>query len=80
MSVLTLTFGEVDGTYILVRTADGERQTQLIQSDWDFPGVARTFGWAGNDGNVDGAREYLDLIAEDHHEVEDPGYFPEERA
>ena len=74
------------GTYLLV--ADEGREI-LIQADWDFPGVASTFGWVPCEcGHTDGtvacahktasrmivdAAEYL----EDHVGdcVEDPGYF-----
>ena len=64
-------------------------QTRYIQTDWDYPGVATTFGWCAcdcgfTDGTVDcehrtasemitEAGEYLD----DHigDTVDDPGYF-----
>lgn len=52
-----------------------EAHTRLIQSDWDFPGLARTFGWDGEDQDISGAREYLDQCAEEATVVEDPGYF-----
>jgi hypothetical protein len=82
---ITLQNGDF-GTYLLVAD-DGE--DILIQTDWDFPGVASTFGWrpchcGTTDGTVDcphktasamiaEAAEYLD----DHvgESVEDPGYF-----
>jgi hypothetical protein len=81
---ITLQSGDY-GTYLLVAD-DGEEI--LIQTDWDFPGVAIAFGWrpchCGTDGTVDcphktastmiaEATEYLD----DHVgvSVEDPGYF-----
>lgn len=76
------------GSYV-VRAADG--RTRLTQVDWDFPGLASTFGMTrccdATDGTVDcehklagdhiaDAAEYLsDHIGE---EVEDPGYFDEE--
>ena len=45
----------------------------LIQHDWDYPGVARTFGWDGEDRQIFGALQYLDSRV--GCEVEDPGYF-----
>lgn len=48
----------------------------LIQTDWDYPGVARTFGWGGEDDDIAGAAEYLDsIIGTDEAVTEDPGYF-----
>jgi len=62
----------------------------LIQSDWDYPGVASNFGWTpcpqcrATDGTVDCehrvAGEMITEAAEylDEHvgdTVEDPGYF-----
>ena len=51
--------------------------TRLVQHDGDFPGVARTFGWAGkHDGSAEkiwDAYEFLERkIGES---VDDPGYF-----
>jgi len=61
----------------------------LIQTDWDYPGIASTFGWipctcGETDGTIDcshhtvsemiqNARQYI----EDHigDTVDDPGYF-----
>lgn len=54
------------------------QNTRLIQTDWDFPGLARTFGWDGYDADVDRAREYLDECVEEAKVVEDPGYFDTE--
>ena len=31
------------GTYLITNSEDS--RTILIQTDWDFPGTARTFGW-----------------------------------
>jgi hypothetical protein len=82
---ITLESGDY-GTYVL--GADDGREI-LIQTDWDFPGVASTFGWSPcecgrTDGTVDcphraasamiaEAAQYLD----DHvgESVDDPGYF-----
>ena len=55
-----------------------EENTRLIQTDWDFPGVARAFGWTGEDSDTQGAREYLDQCVEDAKVAEDPGYFETE--
>jgi len=81
---ITLQSGDF-GTYLLV-AEDG--RDLLIQTDWDFPGIASTFGWrpcrcGETDGTVDcphktagqmidEARAYLD----DHigDSVDDPGY------
>lgn len=82
---ITLHSGDF-GTYLLV-AEDG--QELLIQTDWDFPGVATTFGWqpchcGRTDGTVDCAhRTASEMIADavaflDEHlgeSVEDPGYF-----
>ena len=74
------------GNFIL--QADDGRDL-LIQLDWDYPGIASTFGWSPcpcgqTDGTVDCPhRGASDMIAEaseflrDHvgDTVEDPGYF-----
>lgn len=52
-----------------------EENTVLIQTDWDWPGVARTFGWDGDDDDVSGAGDYLDDVAGAFVVVDDPGYF-----
>lgn len=72
---------------------DNEDETVLIQTDWDFPGVATTFGWVPcdkcreTDGTVDCAHKTASqMIAEagefisDHYgdTVDDPGYFNQE--
>ena len=79
-------FGHFGWDYIL-RNDTGE--TVLIQTDWDYPGLASSFGWLAcecgeTDGTVDcphksatdmisDAAEYLD----DHigETIDDPGYF-----
>jgi hypothetical protein len=84
---ITLESGEF-GTYLL-KAEDG--QDVLIQTDYDFPGIASSFGWVSckcgfTDGTVDckhktasemieDAGKYLD----DHigDTIEDPGYFEE---
>jgi hypothetical protein len=84
MATITLERGDF-GTYKLV-AADG--RSALIQTDWDYPGTAATFGWAPHcevtDGTVDcphgvsasqmiaEARSFLDEHIGDT--VEDPGY------
>lgn len=64
-------------------------QTVLIQTDWDFPGAASTFGWmscdcGATDGTVDCPhRTATAMIADarrflDEHvgaTADDPGYF-----
>ena len=74
------------GSFLLV--ADDGRDL-LVQTDWDFPGLASTFGWPPcwcgfTDGTVDCAhRAAGEMIAEarsylDEHlgfKVDDPGYF-----
>ena len=76
----------VAGTFLLI-AADG--RDILIQSDWDFPGTASSFGWQPcpcgvTDGTVDCAhRTRSQMMAEAWDfltvhigmEVEDPGYF-----
>tara|TARA_Y100000589_G_scaffold331494_1_gene385289 strand:- start:1218 stop:1484 length:267 start_codon:yes stop_codon:yes gene_type:complete len=55
-----------------------ESRTVLVQSDWDHPGIASTFGWTGDQDDpesITDAGEYLDSIAGDPaYAVEDPGY------
>lgn len=69
-------------------TRDDER-TVLVQTDWDYPGLASTFGWSPchdeTDGTVDCpcGKTAGELIAEasqylnEHcgEVVDDPGYF-----
>ncbi|MEK7994524.1 MAG: hypothetical protein AAB403_12035 [Planctomycetota bacterium] len=71
----------------LLRAPNG--QSILIQTDYDFPGVASSFGWCAchcgeTDGTVDcphrtasamiaAAREFLDDKIGES--VDDPGYF-----
>ena len=50
-----------------------EANTVLVQSDWDFPGIARTFGGSFEEDQIAEAGEWLhDNIGA---EAEDPGYF-----
>lgn len=55
-------------------------EEQYIQSDYDFPGLARTFGWDGEDEDIAGAAEFLDSVDGSIIEIDDPGYFPEKEA
>jgi hypothetical protein len=74
------------GTFLVVCEDGGDL---LVQTDWDYPGLASTFGWSPcpcgeTDGTVDcphrsademiaEAREFLRAHAGDT--VDDPGYF-----
>jgi hypothetical protein len=74
------------GTYLVVA---GNGRDILIQTDFDYPSIASTFGWSPcvcghTDGTVDCAHKTASqMIAEaqaflDDHigdSVEDPGYF-----
>lgn len=52
-----------------------EEHTILVQTDWDYPGIARSFGWEGDDRDIEGAADYLDDCVTWGKTVEDPGYF-----
>ncbi len=83
---ITLESGQFGWDYIL-KSESGD--TLLLQTDWDYPGIASAFGWTpckycGTDGTVDcehksassmivEAQSYLD----DHigDTIDDPGYF-----
>ena len=89
-AVIRLKSGQFGWDYEIV----SGRKSLLIQTDWDYPGVAGTFGWVPcecgrTDGTVDcahkttaemvaSAQEYLDEIADSDVSVEDPGYFSNE--
>lgn len=75
MTKITLTSGQFGWDYFIV--ADDGRDI-LIQTDWDYPSVAQSFGWRGKDDNIAGAQKFLDRIADNGKWVEDPGYFDEE--
>jgi hypothetical protein len=78
-----------DGPFatFVIRAADG--RTILVQTDWDYPGLAATFGWVACDfGDTDGTVDCLHRTASrmmreayaylsDHvgDSVDDPGYF-----
>jgi hypothetical protein len=71
----------------LIESDDG--QDILIQSDWDYPGAASSFGWSPcdcgeADGTVDCAHKTADemiadaydfMIENDGATADDPGYF-----
>jgi hypothetical protein len=78
---------EADCSTFLLQAEDG--QTILVQTDWDFPGVASTFGWSPPPGTpIDPTGNFPEdvfatLIADARdflHEragstADDPGYF-----
>ena len=79
------------GTYLLVNEDTGE--DILIQTDWDYPGIASNFGWSHEHGETDGTVDCPvcgatagDMIAEAQEVLddnigqtfEDPGYFNED--
>ena len=83
--MITLERGDF-GTY-LIKHEDG--RDLLVQTDWDYPGTASSFGWCPcecgeTDGTVDCPhKDAGDMIAEAQEflddnigkTVEDPGYF-----
>jgi len=85
---IRLTSGQFGWDYMIRKVfTDGsegtsEEDTVLIQTDYDYPGVAQTFGWAGaksyvpgkiNSSEIQAAGEWLsDNVGA---EAEDPGYF-----
>ncbi len=86
---ITLEKGDF-GWDFLIRAEDG--RNILIQTDWDYPGVASHFGWQACHDNTDGTvdcsvcgntahkmiREaWAYLYAHIGDECEDPGYFME---
>ena len=88
---IRLAAGDVNFCFLIrvVTRLKDERDSMLIQNDWDYPGVASTFGWTvgcecPTDGTVDcrhktaaehiaSAHDYL--IGHIGKVVEDPGYF-----
>ena len=47
---MRITLLEADCGTFLLRAKDG--RTILVQTDWDFPGVAETFGWSPPAGTL----------------------------
>lgn len=68
---ITLERGHFGWDYVIRNLRTGD--TILIQSDQDYPGVARTFGWDGDDEQYEEAQQFLDEAI--GKVVEDPGYF-----
>ena len=52
-----------------------EENTVLVQTDFDFPSVARAFGWAEDESDIQAAANFLDTCVEEGRVAEDPGYF-----
>lgn len=75
MATIKLEEGTFGWDYLIVNTDTGE--DILVQTDWDYPGVASSFGWGGETGDpevdIPAAQEYLDENI--GVEAEDPGYF-----
>jgi hypothetical protein len=80
--------GGESGTFLLIDEDSGK--DILIQSDWDFPGLASSFGWTpckkcrATDGTVDCAHRtasemiseaYDFLVEHEGRSIPDPGYF-----
>ena len=92
MSNIRLEQGEPSFCFIIRRVSrikEEREQSVLIQTDWDYPGTASTFGWSvGCDCSTDGTVDCLHKTASEHMAsayeylcdnigkvVEDPGYF-----
>ena len=87
MSTITLESGQFGWDYLLVNDETGE--DVLIQTDWDYPGVASSFGFVPCDcGETDGTVDCSHKTASDMiqsaaayldenigESVDDPGYF-----
>jgi len=88
MSYIKLVSGQFGWDYYIVAcTKDGddiyrynprrgtdERLDEYIQTDTDYPSLARSFGWDGNDDDIEAAQAYLDEHEGDVIEDND-GYF-----
>ena len=76
------------GIYLVIDQETGD--DILVQTDWDFPGLASAFGWVPcrkcrfTDGTIDCAHQTAGEIIEEAREfldehigetAEDPGYF-----
>jgi hypothetical protein len=78
-----------EGDFGTFRVVARNGRSILVQSDWEFPGLAATFGWTpcrcgATDGTIDCEhRTVREMIAEAHDflrahagdTVDDPGYF-----
>ena len=80
--MVTLARGSTQGApgcFILVPEGvdpGNEKGTRLFQTDWDFPPLARNFGYTGPDERPSEAiYDYLDECCDNGKTIEDPGYF-----
>lgn len=79
------------GTFVIVNLDTDE--DILVQTDWDYPGLAMTFGWSPCHGETDGTVKCpvcgmsadtliadAGIYLDDHigDVVDDPGYFDNE--
>jgi hypothetical protein len=75
MANIRLEAGSFGWDYLIVNVDTGD--DILVQTDWDYPGVASTFGWGDYTDNPDedipAAQEFLDENI--GAVMEDPGYF-----
>lgn len=93
MPRIRLEAGQFGWGFLLVRAWRDveERDTMLVQSDWEYPGVAATFGWSPCHPDTDGTincrecgKTAGELIASAGRFLarhvgrvrEDPGYLP----
>jgi hypothetical protein len=84
---MTISLLEAECGTFLLRARDG--RTILVQTDWDFPILATTFGWSpcscgATDGTVDCEHRTADEMIADAQaflrahagdSTDDPGYF-----
>ena len=92
MSNIRLEKGDFNFCFVVRRVSrivEEREQSVLIQTDWDYPGTASTFGWpVGCDCSTDGTVDCQHKTASEHMAsayeylsgsigkvVEDPGYF-----
>tara|TARA_Y100001938_G_C7747184_1_gene262157 strand:- start:111 stop:371 length:261 start_codon:yes stop_codon:yes gene_type:complete len=83
---ITLENGPFNFTFVV--TSEDDRSF-LVQSDWDYPGLANTFGWipcecGETDGTIDCEHKTASEMIDDAHtfllnntgiKTEDPGFF-----
>jgi hypothetical protein len=88
MAKITLERGEkyAPGCFFICRVIDGrwskydDKNTVLVQTDWDFPSLAKDFGYDGPDDRpTEAVYDFLDGIAGTGTTIDDPGYFNKER-